>query len=327
MKIIRGAIDVKENTKEAILNSTTTLINAIMEKNNLDISDILAIFFSSTKDLNKVYPARAARALGINKASLMCFQEMDVIGSMERVIRLAMFVEKDIETWHIYLGEARKLRPDLTRFQIAVDGPAGSGKSTVSKIVARRLGILYIDTGAMYRAITLKALRDSINIDDEEAISNLCEKLDIDFRDNSIFLNGENVDREIRENIVSQNVSQVSSYRLIRERMVALQRKLAEEHFVIMDGRDIGTVVFPQAKYKFYLDAPLEIRAKRRLKELKDDLSLDEMIEEIKARDKLDMEKEIGPLKKAEDAIIIETENLGIEEVVEEIIKRVRDAL
>lgn len=326
MKIIRGAIDIKSNTAVDIDRGIEELISEIIKNNDIEISDITGMFFSATDDLDAAYPARTARKMGIISAALMCFQEMKVKGSLEKCIRVSVFVDKDIEINNIYLGKADSLCPKNI-YQIAVDGPAGSGKSTVSKIVADRLGIIYIDTGAMYRAITYAALKEGLDVNNEELISNFSEKQIIDFKNKSIFLNGKNVDKEIRENIVSRNVSVVSSYKAVRKRLVNLQRELSMEKSVIMDGRDIGTVVFPNAKYKIYLDASPECRGKRRYLELKEKNSnadLQKTIEEIKERDNFDSNREISPLRMAEDAFYIDTEPLTLNEVVEKILDLVK---
>ena len=211
-------------------------------------------------------------------------------------------------------------------WRIAIDGPAGAGKSTISKKVAEILGFEYIDTGAMYRAVTLKALALNINLHDEEEYKFL-EETRIDFRNQRLFLDDKDVSDEIRSLEVSNNVSLVSSFGYVREKMVSLQRELAKDKNVIMDGRDIGTVVLPDAELKIFLNADITERARRRLKErLENNLptqTLEETIEEIKERDRKDSNREISPLQKAADAIEIDTSKLNVDEVVEEIIKLV----
>jgi len=211
-------------------------------------------------------------------------------------------------------------------WRIAIDGPAGAGKSTISKKVAEILGFEFIDTGAMYRAVTLKALALNINLHDEEEYKFL-EETRIDFRNQRLFLDDKDVSDEIRSLEVSNNVSLVSSFGYVREKMVSLQRELAKDKNVIMDGRDIGTVVLPDAELKIFLNADITERARRRLKErLENNLptqTLEETIEEIKERDRKDSNREISPLQKAADAIEIDTSKLNVDEVVEEIIKLV----
>ena len=207
---------------------------------------------------------------------------------------------------------------------IAIDGPAGAGKSTIAKEVAKRLSIEYIDTGAMYRALTLKAIEKNIDPKDEAAIIELINDTDIDFRNNHIFLDGRNVDMEIRNNIISTNVSYVAKIKLIRNIMVNIQRKLAVSKSVIMDGRDIGSVVFPNADFKFFLTATVEERAFRRLKELKDkgeqNVSFNEIKNQIEKRDEIDTNRESSPLIKSKDAYVIDTTKKSVRDCIEEII-------
>ncbi|SHH49959.1 (d)CMP kinase [Tepidibacter thalassicus] len=207
---------------------------------------------------------------------------------------------------------------------IAVDGPAGAGKSTVAKIIAKKLNINYIDTGAMYRAITYKAIKENINIGDEKALIEIAKNTQIDFKENNIYLDGKIVNEEIRTPEVSNNVSKVAQIREIREIMVDLQRKMGQKYSVIMDGRDIGSYVFKNADFKFYLTAGVNERAIRRYKELKEkgyDVKLDDIIKDIEIRDEIDSKREFAPLIKADDAIEIDTSNKNIDEVVEEMMK------
>lgn len=209
---------------------------------------------------------------------------------------------------------------------VAIDGPAGTGKGTVAKLISERLDFVYIDTGAMYRCITLKMIRENISLDEEEKIKDLLERTKITFKNlgdkQHIYLDGEDVSDLIRKPNVNELVSPVSAIKIIRIKMVELQRKLGEEGNVIMEGRDITTVVFPNAEVKIYLDAKLEIRAERRYKELiarGNDVTYEDTLESIRKRDKNDMEKEMGALKIAEDAVVIDTSNMTIEEVYDKI--------
>jgi cytidylate kinase len=205
---------------------------------------------------------------------------------------------------------------------VAIDGPAGSGKGTVAKIIAEKCNLTYIDTGAMYRAIAYLTLQNNIDITEEEKIVELAKNSKIDFIDGKTYLNGIDISKEIRTMEVTRIVSPISSIVKLREILVDMQQKMAGNLDVIMEGRDITTVVFPNATYKFYLDASLEERANRRYKENKEkgmDVSLEEIKENISKRDYNDMHKEVGSLTRTEDAIYIDSTNLTITEVVEKI--------
>lgn len=209
-------------------------------------------------------------------------------------------------------------------FIVAVDGPAGSGKGTITKLIEKELGLINLDTGATYRCVALAAIRNGLKIGDEEQIIELVNKLDIQIEKENgkdvIYLNGEDVTPNIREKEVTQVVSFISSIIPVREKMVELQRKLAQGKNVIVEGRDIGTVVFPNANLKIYLDANEEIRAKRRYKENIEkgiDMSYEEVLNNIKARDTNDKNKKYGALKKADDAIVIDTSEMTIEQAKE----------
>lgn len=205
---------------------------------------------------------------------------------------------------------------------IAIDGPAGSGKSTVAKQLAKRLDMLYVDTGAMYRAITYKVINSGISVKDEKIILEIARAADVVFKDTGIYLDGKDVTKEIRSPLVDQWVSQISKIPGVRKLMAGVQRKMAENHNVVMDGRDIGTVVLPDAKFKFYLTASIDERAKRRYKDLKQNNSrtnLEQVKTEIERRDLLDSEREHAPLKTADDAVVIDTTGKGVEAVLKEI--------
>ena len=218
--------------------------------------------------------------------------------------------------------------------QVAIDGPASSGKSTISKLIAKETNFLYLDTGAMYRATTLAFLRNNIAVVDNEAIKDLLENLVISFKNSDdgqlVFLNGDDVTREIRNLEVTRNVSAVSAIKAVRKKLVEMQRKIANNHSIIMDGRDIGTVVLPNAELKIYLVASVQARALRRFKENQEkgiDLSLEKLEEEIAHRDFLDSTRKESPLKKADDAIEIDTTSLSIQEVVSEITNLIQEKM
>jgi cytidylate kinase len=211
----------------------------------------------------------------------------------------------------------------MNKITIAIDGPAGAGKSTISKIIASRLGIEYIDTGAMYRAVTLKAFRNNIGFGDKNALDSMLEKTAIEFKNKRLIMDGEDVSDEIRLPYVSENVSEVSAVPEVRLRLVELQRKMASSGGVIMDGRDIGTNVLKNAQLKVFLTASIEERAHRRYMELKDkglDVSFEKMCQDIEARDKYDSSRKVNPLCKAEDAVLLDSTNKSIDQVVDEII-------
>ena len=205
---------------------------------------------------------------------------------------------------------------------IAIDGPAGSGKSTIAKLIAKDLGLVYLDTGAMYRLVTLKALNEGI-LGDFEKIKKMLDNLNIDIKENGFYLDNVDVSDEIRKPIVSENVSDIAAIREVREKMVDLQRKFSESKNVILDGRDIGTVVFPNANVKIFLVADAKERANRRYKELVkkgENVKIEEIYENILKRDEIDSTRKESPLKKAEDAIEVDTTSKNIEEVKNEIL-------
>ena len=211
--------------------------------------------------------------------------------------------------------------------QIAVDGPAGAGKSTIAKLVAKSFDFVYIDTGAMYRAITLKAMRMNIDLADGNAFD-FIDQTRFDYKDGELIMDGENVSHLIRSHAISNNVSLVSSHYRVRHKTVHRQRVLAENKNIVMDGRDIGYNVLPHATFKFFLTADVQTRAKRRYKENLErgyESSLDALAKEIIARDHFDTNREHSPLKPADDAIIIDTSNKSIEEVIETIKAIVRE--
>lgn len=205
---------------------------------------------------------------------------------------------------------------------IAIDGPSGSGKSTISNRLAEILNIEYLNTGAMYRAATFYFLENGLNQESKEnEILSALDKINIDFIDNEIYLNGKNIENEIRTDLITKNVSWVSANGKVRERLVDMQRDIASKKSFVLDGRDIGTVVFPNAKYKFYLTANARQRAMRRFDQHESNLSVDEIEKAIIARDQYDSTREISPLKKAADAIEIDNSDLNIDQTIELILK------
>ena len=203
--------------------------------------------------------------------------------------------------------------------RIAVDGPSGAGKSTIAKAIAKKLCIDYIDTGAMYRAVGYKMLQEGIAMDDIPAIAEMLKKTEIDFSGGNIYLDGENINDRIRTEEISKQASDCSALGIVRAKLTEQQQKMGEKKSVIMDGRDIGTVVFPEAEFKFYITATAEERASRRYKELiakGEDVTYEKVLADIKQRDYNDSTREINPLKKADDALELDTTEMGIEEVI-----------
>jgi len=214
---------------------------------------------------------------------------------------------------------------------IAIDGPAASGKSTIGEMLARRLGYLYFDTGAMYRAVTWAALQQGIDPEDEAAVTRLAQSLHIDIlpptagdgRQYTVLADGKDITWEIRQPEVDANVSRVSAYRGVRAEMVRQQRRIAEGRGIVMVGRDIGTVVLPDADLKLYLDASAEERARRRYQELRErgrPADYDEILAMMRRRDAIDSGREISPLRAAKDAVVIDTTSLTIEQVIAKVL-------
>lgn len=205
---------------------------------------------------------------------------------------------------------------------VAIDGPAGAGKSTIAKIIGEKFNLMYINTGSMYRAVTLKALENNISAEEVDKLLVIIDGMDMHFENDELILNGENINSLITMPNISKNVSAYASIREVRERLVNLMRKMALKYSVIMDGRDIGTVVLKDANFKFFLTASPEERADRRYKELMGkgvEVNYDEILQDIIKRDYLDSNREVDPLRKAEDAIEIDTTGIGIMGVVEKI--------
>jgi CMP/dCMP kinase len=216
---------------------------------------------------------------------------------------------------------------------IAIDGPAGSGKSTVAKLVAKNLDYRYIDTGAMYRSVAWTAQKNGIDLADETEMAKIAENLDIEFVPNpegqSVLVDGENVTTYLKNETVGKGAATVAAQKLVREVLVARQREIGESGNIVMDGRDIGTVVFPQSDKKFFFVADAEERGRRRYEELKSkypDLDLNSIIEEIRQRDHEDCNRKISPLVRAADALEVDTTRLSIEEVTDHVLKNINNS-
>jgi cytidylate kinase len=224
------------------------------------------------------------------------------------------------------MGESTQAK----RLTIAIDGPSGAGKSTVGRALARRLGYLYIDTGAMYRAVALKVKESALVLEDESKLSALVSSLHITFvgkgKETSVLCNGKDVTKAIRSPEISRLASDISKRKAVREALVQKQREMGRGGGVVLEGRDIGTVVFADAEIKFYLDADTEERGKRRFKELVEKgmkVDFNDTLEEVRNRDHSDMNRAISPLRKAEDAFFIDSTGRMVEEIVEEMVQRV----
>ena len=216
------------------------------------------------------------------------------------------------------------------RISVAIDGPAGAGKSTIAKLVGKKFDLMYINTGAMYRAVALLSKRNNIKTTDVDALMNMIDKMEMHFENDDLILDGVNIQDEITLPEISEIVSEYASIPEVRAKLVNLQRKMSEKYDVIMDGRDIGTVVLKNSKFKFFLTATPEERARRRFIELVNrglDVNYDKLLEDIIKRDYIDSNREVDPLRKADDAIEIDSSNYNINEVTEIICNFIENAL
>lgn len=335
MTVIRGATTITADEPEEIRKAVKELLDQTVSRNGLHQDEILSIVFSSTSDIHSYYPAKAAREAGYSSSPLFSSQEPDIEGGLPLCIRVMLFVEKNIEPHHVYLRGARVLRKDIaTKINIAIDGPAGSGKSTMAKALAKSMNILYLDTGAMYRACALKALKEKRDLSDETDVIDCMRglALEIEYEDGAqkTILDGEDVSELIRKPEVSMAASTVSQYPAVRLKMVEKQREIADKMSCVLDGRDIGTYVLPEADFKFFLTADPKVRAQRRFDELTakgypvDKQALEE---EIVKRDEQDSSRAFAPLKQAEDAVLIDTSNLTPDEVLAEMKRTIQEKI
>ncbi len=324
MTIIRGATTIAMDNKEEISLAVKEMLDEIFLVNTLKKEEVKGFLFSLTSDIHSYHPAKAARECGYDFAPLFAAIEPDIQGGLKLCIRLMLFAEMEGAVRHVYQKGAKILRKDISEIMnIALDGPAGSGKSTIAKAIAKDYNILYLDTGAMYRACGLKALRLGIDPKDELAIEKMLPllQLKVEYKDGKqhTILDGEDVSLAIRENAVSMAASDVSAHSCVRIKMVDMQREIARGMSCVLDGRDIGSFVLPNAKYKFYITADSEVRAKRRFDELSargEQVDFDKLHQEILLRDKQDSEREFAPLICAKDAVIVDTSFMTIEEVI-----------
>ena len=337
MTIIRGATTIAQDNATEISNAVKELLDEVFFVNALQKDEVKCFIFSLTTDIHSYHPAKAARESGYDFAPLFAAIEPEIEGGLKLCIRLMLLTElvDGRKAKHVYQKGAKALRKDISEnLNIALDGPAGSGKSTVAKVLAKDYNILYLDTGAMYRACGLKALRLGVDTKDCAAVEKILPNLDlkVEYKDGKqhTILDGEDVSSQIRENAVSMAASNVSAHPAVRIKMVEMQREIAGQMSCVLDGRDIGSTVLPNAKFKFFVTADSKVRAMRRFKELQERgevVDFDILHEEIKMRDKQDSEREFSPLKCAEDAIIVDTSNMDIDEVVATIKKHIQSKI
>ncbi len=327
ISVIRGATTVKSDTAGDVSESVKELVSELVAKNGLNEKGRQPIFciISSTSDITAFYPARAVRESGILNCPLFSCLEPPIKDSLPMCIRVMIQVSGINEIKHVYLRGAKVLRPDLCRpFSVAVDGPSGAGKSTIAKLLAKRLNMTYLDTGAMYRAIGLKMHNCGISIDDETGISKVLDNTDISVEYENdvqkVYLDGVDVGKEIRKHYVSKLASDFSAIAVVRKKLVDMQRKIASRRDCILDGRDIGTKVLPDSPAKFFLTASVDVRAKRRFDELAakgEKCDFETVKKDMQSRDYNDSHRKVDPLKKAADAIEIDSSDMDIEQVIE----------
>ena len=335
MIAIRGATTVTEDCPEQLKQSVKELLLELKKCNNLTTENIVAIIISSTPDIRSYYPAKAAREAGFYSSPLFSVAEPDIDGALKLCIRVMVLAEIPAPAKHVYLRGATVLRQDITKiYNIALDGPAGSGKSTVSKILGKKLNILCLDTGAMYRACALKCVNEGVSVSDDAAVSLLMKNINLEVKyengEQHTLLDGKDVSTDIRKPEVSMLASTVSALGCVREKMVSLQREIAAKTSCILDGRDIGSNVLPNATFKFYLTASPEIRAKRRVEDNMQKgfkTSYDSILKEIIDRDNQDKNRKIAPLIQAEDAILIDSSHMTIDEVVAFIENKIQEKI
>lgn len=336
---VRGAATVKSNTAAEINTAVAELLKEIYKSNDIGKDDIISAYFTLTDDISTVSPAAAARHAGLvpEFAALFCMQEAKVENGLPMCVRVLVNAESDILqrfVRHIYLGGAKALRPDLynRHFQIAIDGPSGAGKTTIASLVAKRMNIVYLDTGAIYRAIAVAARNAGISPEDEDAVTDMLPMADIqikfDRKKQIMYLGGEDVSQKIREHSVSKDASDISKLPAVRAFVTNICQIFAQNESIVMEGRDICGYVLPDAGTKIYLDAAVETRAARRYDELISKGEIKEygdILADIIARDQNDMNRANAPLKMTEDAVYIDGTELCIEEVFEKILEAVAD--
>ena len=324
---IRGAITAK-NTKDGIAAAAVKLVDRLYFKNGLTDGDVVNIVISVTPSLTAASAAQAVRESG-HAVPLMSCAEPEVKDMVKGVIRVMITAYSDNPPRHIYLNGARALRKDIAgSYAVALDGPSGAGKSTVAKLIAARLGITYLDTGALYRALGLKCLREGVESTDAVGAENCLRdaQVTIEYENGvqKVLLDGEDVSGSIRTPEVSMAASAVSAHPYVRGKLLDIQRDIAKKSSVILDGRDIGTVVLPDAEFKFFLTASAEIRTKRRFDELTakgQSVTYEDVYNDVVTRDRNDSTRAVAPLKQAFDAIAVNSDDMTAEDVANDIIK------
>lgn len=335
MKAIRGATTVFSDCAEEIRTKTQELLEKICASNGITKENVICIMFSNTSDIRSFYPAKAARECGFSGCALFSSLEPEIDGALPLCIRVMLLAEGEFKVQPVYLHGAANLRKDITKkFNIAIDGPAGSGKSTVAKIISEKLHILYLDTGAMYRACALKCKICGVNPSETEKVAELISSTEISVKYENgaqrTFLDGKDVSEDIRTPEISMGASTVSAVPAVRAKMAEAQRNIAKNTSCVLDGRDIGTNVLPDAEYKFFLTAKPEIRAKRRADEnaAKGYVQPFEVIlAEIIKRDEQDRTRKVAPLIKAADAIEIDSSEKTAAEVAQFIMNKIQEKI
>lgn len=335
---IRGATTVVQNTREEILDATIEMVTDIIKINNIDTNDVIDFIFTVTPDLTAVFPAAAVRKMGILDVSLLDMAAPEIDNALKMCIRVLVHINTDktnSELKHVYLRGAKVLRPDLVkkRISVAIDGPAGAGKSSVAKKTAKDMGYVYIDTGAMYRTVAVWAIENGVDYNNSPnvLIDNLDKiNIDIKYEDDmqKMYLNGCDVSTRIRENDASMGASAVATIPEVRVFLVDMQRKMATKGGVIMDGRDIGTHVLPDAELKIFLTASVDERARRRYTEYIEkgtECDFEAIKQDVIARDENDMNRKASPLRQADDAILVDTTDKNFDEAVDIIKGLIRD--